>query len=105
MTDTTQPQERDTLIERLAQAVDHIGGYGGIRRDPTLLADLLAFLRAQPSPREEKEYWQAWARKRLDITHAAWMHAAKTALAGNLGPLRNRVALAESGPVEKGEPG
>jgi hypothetical protein len=48
----------------------------------------------------EKAYWQAWAMKRLDIQAKFWVRAAKSALAGDMRELRNRVELHEAEPVE-----
>ena len=48
----------------------------------------------------EKAYWQAWAKKRLNIQAKFWIRAAKSALAGDMRELRNRVELHEAGPVE-----
>lgn len=48
----------------------------------------------------EKERWQAWARKRLEIQRNHWLRAAKAALAGDMRELRNRVELSEAEPVE-----
>lgn len=47
-----------------------------------------------------KEYWQAWARKRLEIQRKHWVRAAKAALAGDTRELRNRVELSEASPVD-----
>lgn len=58
---------------------------------------------ARPSPMGEsgeKERWQAWARKRLDVQHTNWLRAAKAALNGDMRELRNRVELAEAPPVD-----
>lgn len=62
-------------------------------------------LYAAPQPKapvvtDEKSHWQAWARKRLDIQTKYWMRAAKSALAGDMRELRNRVELIEAGPLD-----
>lgn len=47
-----------------------------------------------------KEFWQQWARKRLDISRTQWLRAAKRALAGDMRDLRLRADLAEAPPME-----
>lgn len=48
----------------------------------------------------EKDYWQAWARKRLEMQRKYWLRAAKSALAGDMRELRNRVELSEAEPMD-----
>jgi hypothetical protein len=48
----------------------------------------------------EKEKWQAWARKRLDVQRKSWLRAARAALNGDMRELRTRVELAEAPPLD-----
>lgn len=54
---------------------------------------------SSPPAGDEKSYWQAWAKKRLEIQTKHWMRAARAALTGDMRELRNRVELTEAEPV------
>lgn len=67
--------------------------------------DIIMAYENKPTPAaepvaDEKERWQAWARKRLEIQSKHWLRAAKDALNGDFRELRNRVELAEAEPVD-----
>lgn len=49
---------------------------------------------------DPREFWQQWARKRLEISRSQWLRAAKRALDGDLRDLRLRVELAEAPPMQ-----
>lgn len=54
----------------------------------------------EASEHRVKDFWQQWARKRLEIQREHWLRAAKSALSGDMRDLRNRVELAEAPPIE-----
>lgn len=62
-------------------------------------ADLLVELEFQIREKAKK-HWLEWHHKRSEISRNSWLRAAKSALAGDMRDLRNRVDLAEAGPVE-----
>ncbi len=52
------------------------------------------------STMSERDFWRAWAAKRVRIIQDSWLRAARLALAGDMRDLRLRVELAEAPPVQ-----
>jgi len=97
------PEDIMATARTLADEVS-FGGYevNTLSIARALLAERDAATKAEREASEHrvKDFWQQWARKRLEIQREHWLRAAKSALSGDMRDLRNRVELAEAPPIE-----
>lgn len=84
-------------VMQVAKEVASTAIRGGVLRD--MLAHEIA--RAILADRKQSNvHWLQWHRKRAEISRWGWLRAAKSALAGDMRDLRNRVEICEAEPID-----